>query len=531
MPMKLIQLLRSPAGRPPRRRMARPGMAAAAAVLLPVLLWPGSPVHAAGAAADEPTRPCRIAGWPNELRCGQVERPLNPAEPQGRKISVHYLLVPAKSRSKLPDPVVMFAGGPGQAAIRLAPKVIPGLSSLNNRRDLIFIDQRGTGLSAPLQCADTRSLPASEALSSEGQQRRLQQCLAQLQQLPHGDLRFYTTSVAMQDFDAVRQQLGVRRWNLIGASYGTRAALEYQRQFPQAVRRTLLDGMAPADQALPESMSPDAQAALDRVFASCEQDAACRQTYPRLRERWELLLKGLPREVSLPHPLSGVGERVLLERDALMRAVRVPLYVPALAAALPAAIDAAAQGRFEGLAGLVGGLGLSGQDRLFEGMHFSVICAEDLPRMGEQARTTPGRDFGDGEARFYRRACASWPRGEVPADFYRTPQAQSPVLLLSGGADPVTPPRHGERIARALGPKALHLVAPNAGHGVMRLACLREPMQRFFNAENDEDALAIKADCLARVPRALPFYPPGTPRPAAPAAAASSATAASEVSR
>lgn len=516
MPMKPVSTLHARAGRWPRRsRPAAPAIAAA--LLLTTTIALADPVRAAAPAAPaEPTRPCRIEGWPNELRCGQVERPLNPAEPQGRKISVHYLLVPAKSRSKLPDPVLFFAGGPGQSAVRIAPKMITALSSLNNRRDLIFIDQRGTGQSAPLQCPDSRALPMAEVLSSDGMQRFLQRCLAELQQLPHGDLRFYTTTVAMQDFDAVRQQLGIERWNLIGASYGTRAALEYQRQFPQAVRRTLLDGLAPPDQALPASMAVDSQAALEQVFKDCEQDALCRQTYPRLRERWEALLGSLPREVVLPHPLSGIGERVRLERDALLRAVRMPLYVPALTAAVPAAIDGATRGRFDGLAGLASGLGLAGRDRMYEGMNFSVVCAEDLPRMGDDSAES-------GEAGLYRRICASWPRGQVPPEFYRIPAAQTPVLLLSGGADPVTPPRHGERVAAALGAKALHLVAPSAGHGVMRTACLRMPLLRFFNAHSDTEALDIKTDCLQQLPRALPFYPPGTPRPAQ--------TAASEVAR
>lgn len=513
--MTLAIQLRSPAGRPPRRAALALAAATAAALTLLSAALPAFAAAPADEKQDSPTRPCRVDGWPNELRCGQVERALNPAEPQGRKIKVHYLLVPAKSRSKLPDPVVLFAGGPGQSATRLAPKMIAGLSGLNNRRDLIFIDQRGTGLSAPLQCPDARGLPMAEAMSSAGQLRLLQRCMAELQQLPHGDLRFYTTTLAMQDFDAVRQQLGVARWNLIGASYGTRAALEYQRQFPQAVRRTLLDGMAPPDQALPESMSADAQAALDRMFSGCEEDARCQQAYPRLRTRWQQLLQSLPREVSLPHPLTGAPERVMLEREALLRAVRLPLYAPAMSAALPAALHAATQGRFDGLAGLASGLGLSGKDRLFEGMHFSVICAEDGTRMAPEGQAGAGRDFGEADARLYRQVCAQWPRGEVPAAFYQIEPAQSPVLLLSGGADPVTPPRHGQHVAQALGAKALHLVAPNAGHGVMRTACLREPLLRFFNAESDDDALALKADCLERLPRALPFLPPGTPKPAA----------------
>jgi pimeloyl-ACP methyl ester carboxylesterase len=355
----------------------------------------------------------------------------------------------------------------------------------------------------------------AEAMSGAGQLRLLQRCSAELQKLPHGDLRFYTTTVAMQDFDAVRQQLGVQRWNLIGASYGTRAALEYHRQFPQAVRRTLLDGMAPPDQTLPDSMSADAQAALDRVFSACEENARCTQAYPQLRTRWQQLLQSLPREVKLPHPLSGAPEGVMLEREALLRAVRLPLYTPAMTAALPAALHAATQSRFEGLAGLASGMGMSGKDRLFDGMHFSVICAEDGPRLAAEGQSASGRDFGDADARLYRQVCAQWPRGEVPAAFYKISAAQSPVLLLSGGADPVTPPRHGQRVAEALGTKALHLVAPNAGHGVMRTTCLREPLLRFFNAASDDEALALKADCLERMPRALPFIPPGTPKPAA----------------
>jgi pimeloyl-ACP methyl ester carboxylesterase len=51
----------------------------------------------------------------------------------------------------------------------------------------------------------------------------------------------------------------------------------------------------------------------------------------------------------------------------------------------------------------------------------------------------------------YTRACADWPRAAVPADFYRVPVSPAPVLLLSGAIDPVTPPRHGQRVAQALG--------------------------------------------------------------------------------
>ncbi|MDN3919235.1 alpha/beta hydrolase [Roseateles violae] len=463
---------------------------------------------ARAADADPPTHPCRIEGMPNELQCGQLRRPLDPARPAGTQIEIHYMIVPAMARNKQPDPVLLLAGGPGQSAIDIAPLVLPRLARLNNRRDLVFIDQRGTGRSAPLQCADESRLPIKEALDPAAQFARMKQCALDLARLPHGDLRFYTTTIAMQDFEAVRQRLGVPQWNLVGASYGTRAALEYQRQFPHQVRRTVMDGVAPPDMALPASFSTDSQAALDEVFASCEQDReGCARRYPALRRDWAALLAGLPREVTVQHPLSGEPERFTLRRELLMSAVRVPLYAPALAAGLPAAITAAAAGRYEGLFGLANTLGGSGKAmKLAAGMHFSVICAEDLPRL-EAAGDRPGADFAEQYREQYRRSCRDWPRGEVAPDFYTIPPAQTPVLLLSGGADPATPPRHGERVAKALGARAQHIVVPQAGHGVLSIACMRDVLFRFIDAKSDAAALPQDAACATRIPRPPAFQP------------------------
>ncbi|WP_144006927.1 alpha/beta hydrolase, partial [Pelomonas sp. KK5] len=396
------------------------------------------------AGAQTPMTPCRIEGMPNELQCGVMKRPLDPARPQGVQIELHYAVVPAMARNKQPDPVLLLAGGPGQSAISLAPAVLSRLSRLNNRRDLVFIDQRGTGRSAPLQCADDVDLTLAEAADDKVQARRLAQCRQDLALLPYGGdegLRFFTTTIAMQDFEAVREALGAPQWNLVGASYGTRAALEYQRQYPGRVRRTVLDGVAPPDMVLPASFSVDGQAALDALFAACETDAAgCAKQYPALRERWQQLLHGLPRKVSALSPRTGLPETFVLTPELLLRAVRAPLYAPALAAALPAAIDAAASGRYEGLLGLGVALGGGGKrdssSRLAMGMHFSVICAEDLPRL--QGTEAAGADFARVDAHMYEQACKTWPRGVVPPAFYTVPPAQSPVLVLSGGVDPAT---------------------------------------------------------------------------------------------
>ncbi len=456
--------------------------------------------------AHASTQACRIEGIPNELQCGKVKRPLDPSRADGPQIEVHYLVVPAMARNKQPDPVLMLAGGPGQSAIGVAPLVLPRLARLNNRRDLVFIDQRGTGRSAPLACADESRLPLSQLADEAASYRRLEQCREQLQKLPYGDLRFFSTTLAMQDFDAVRADLGAERWNLIGGSYGTRAALEYQRQFPHRVRRTVIDGVAPPDLVLPESLSADVQAALDAELKACEDEPACARRYPQLRQQWAQLLASMPRSVTLKNPLTNEPETFTMTRSMLLRTVRGPLYVPAMTSLLPAAIQAANKGQFDALAGLSGTASGSKATRLALGMHFSVICAEDVPQLGK-ASEPPGRDMGRVDAELYERVCKTWPRADVPPAFYQVPAAQTPVLLLSGGADPVTPPRHAERIARLLGSKTQHIVVPQAGHGVMSLGCMSDVLYRFIDAKTDASALPQEASCAVKIPRPPAFQP------------------------
>jgi pimeloyl-ACP methyl ester carboxylesterase len=452
--------------------------------------------------------PCRVRGLEQEVLCGKLTRPLDPAAASGAKIDIHYAVLPAQARNRHADPVFVLAGGPGQSAIALAPAMRGVLSRLNNRRDLVFVDQRGTGRSAPLMCDDERQRSLADMADPRSQLKDvLERCLPALRALPHGDLRHYTTTLAVQDLDAVRAQLGAPQVNLVGGSYGTRVGLEYLRQFPAAVRRAYLDGIAPPDMALADSLSADAQAALDAVFDACDREPACTQRHPALRERWSALLAGLPRATPVAHPLTGQVETVTFAPAAVLSMVRVALYAPTLASALPPAIAAAADGRFEPLVGLSSaGGGARAATRLAMGMHFSVVCAEDLADAAKADRP-PGRDFGATFAQQYREICAQWPRAAVDAAFYRVGASPAPVLLTSGGIDPVTPPRHGERMARSLGAKAVHLVVPNAGHGVMTLPCMRDAILRFFDARDDAEALAVDAACANAVPRPGAFAP------------------------
>ncbi len=460
----------------------------------------------ASAATAQTTSPCRVAGFSTQVECGKMQRALDPAQPQGVKIDVHYVVVPALARRKLPDPVFFLAGGPGQSAIGLAPMLTKQMRRLNNRRDLVFVDQRGTGRSAPLTCDDDQRSPLAQQLDPARRNTLVRQCLGQLQKLPYGDLRFFTTYLAMQDIDAVRAALGATQINEIGGSYGTRAALEYARQFPQHVRRMVIDGVAPPDAALPASVSTDSQAAFNALLVACEQDANCKKSYPKLRSDWASLLAQMPQSISLTHPLTGAMERLTLTREMVLASVRGPLYSPALTSALPYAITQAAQGRYEALMGLSGALASNKADRMAIGMHFSVICAEDMPRLAAST-DKPGADFGAEFGQLYTETCAYWPRGNVPEAFYTLVASKAPTLVLSGGLDPVTPVRHGARIATALGSKAQHVVVPNAGHGVITLDCMSDVLFRFIDTEDDAQATAIDAACVKNIPRPTAFMP------------------------
>jgi pimeloyl-ACP methyl ester carboxylesterase len=452
-------------------------------------------------------RACRLRGVEHEALCGVIKRPLDPAQPQGKQIDVHYALLPALARNKKPDPVFFFAGGPGQSAIQIAPQVGAMLGRFSNRRDIVLVDQRGVGKSAPLVCdADDPARPLAEQFDMNRVRAQQAQCFDKLKTLPHGDLRFFTTTIAMADADAVRAALGAEQINLVGGSYGTRAVLEYQRQFPQRVRRAVIDGVAPPDMALPASFSSDNQAALDALFAACEQDQGCAAREPLLAERWRTLLASLPRTVTLAHPLGGQSESIELTRETLLGMVRGPLYAPALAAALPVAIGEATRGRFEALAGVALSLGSRRGMRMAAGMHFAVVCAEDFPRV-PQSTDAPGADFGGVFAGLYADVCPTIARGAVPEAFYTMPAAPAATLVLSGGLDPVTPPRHGERAAQALGAKARHVVVPNAGHGVMGIGCMRDVLYRFVDAASDDEALQVDASCITAIPRPPMFAP------------------------
>jgi pimeloyl-ACP methyl ester carboxylesterase len=463
-----------------------------------------------GGSAAARLEPCRIPGVEREVRCGTVTVAEDPDRPTGPAIDIRFAVVPAVARNQQADPVFVLAGGPGQAATRTARQMMPVLSEVNSRRDIVFVDQRGTGGSHPLECeVEETSLAAT--FEQTQQLDHLRACLKGLK----GDLRQYATWIAVRDYDAVRARLGAERINLWGGSYGTRAALEYMRQYPERVRSAVLDGVAPADMVLPVSFAIDADAALAALAEVCARDDRCARRYPDMASRVEELLAQADRglEVRVPHPLTGAPEPVRLNRQVLSSLLRVPLYAPQLSAVLPYALARAAHGDYTALVALNSAVASGVNENFAAGMHFAVICAEDVPRVdAEQRARVAATRFGSAFLDVYEQACREVPVRPVPSSFYAVPASKAPVLVLSGGLDPATPPRHGERVTERLG-NARHIVSPFLGHIVSTQGCAPTQIARFFRDASFE---RIDEACLTRLPPATFFepivaaQPPGT---------------------
>jgi pimeloyl-ACP methyl ester carboxylesterase len=467
------------------------------------------------------TTDCRVPGVDVAVKCATLEVFENRETKTGRKIGLNIVVYPASARIKEPDPIFVFAGGPGQAATDLVGTVAPVvMSGLTAKRDVVFIDQRGTGKSNLLNCKfpddDTPEM-ANPATRRAFTQKLVSECRETLSK--RADLTQYGTTNAMADYDAVRQALGYEKINLWGASYGTRAALEYLRRFPERVRTLTIDGVASPNMALPESFSRDAGAALEAAFAACEKANACETSYPNLRADFSALLTRLdkaPQRVSLRNPTNNLPRETTVTRQGLSTMVFSTLYVPQLVSVLPEAMHQATLGNYAPMLALSGGFADFAEDKIAFGMRLSVNCAEDVPRISDAQRLAAEKlpPFGDSFIREFSTACEVWPKGKVAADFHEPVKSDMPVLILSGGLDPVTPPGFGDEVKRSL-PNSLHFVAPNVGHGVSTQGCAPKLIKRFIEKASVAE---LDGECLKRVPRPT-FYQAMIDKKAPPTAA------------
>ena len=410
---------------------------------------------------------CQPQGIKGPAKCGTLEVYENRAK-KGRMISLNILVLPATGDKREPDPFVYFAGGPGGAATEDAPGFADVFKQIREHRDLLFVDQRGTGKSHPLDCSLFNPNDLQSYLGYFFPLEDIRKCRPELE--AQADLTLYTTDIAIDDMDEVRAALGYERLNLFGGSYGTRAALTYLKRYPKRVRTATLQGVSPANSYMPSDFPLGNERALQGILAECAADEACNAAFPNLKDETKSLLAQLikgPVEVEVQKQGSSERVRVKLSRDPAAEAIRYMLYSPVAASRVPLTIHLAAQGNFipltEAAIRYRKFLVATGSN----GMYLSVTCAEDLPwiKPGEGEQMAANTFLGDYRLRQQREACALWPRATIAKDYGDPVRSDVPVLILTGELDPVTPPSNGDAVAKTL-KNSLHIVVPHGAHGL-----------------------------------------------------------------
>jgi pimeloyl-ACP methyl ester carboxylesterase len=442
-------------------------------------------------------KPCNSPSLTSEALCGKYEVYEDRVARAGRKIALNLILLPASSAKPVADPLFYLAGGPGGAATAYASEKF--MNGLRRNREVVLVDQRGTGDSNPLNCPSSGSKEDMRGYFGEPfPTERIRACRAELEKV--ANLKLYTTSIAMDDLDEVRGALGYERINVYGGSYGSTAALVYLRLHPEHVRTVAVFGVAPPDAKLPLSFARSVQDAMNRLFADCAADSACHEAYPNLESEFKTVLsqfdKG-PVQMKVPNVFSGQEQEVTVTRDAFVDGIRQLFYVPNAASALPALIHLGAQGNLGALIGTAFQVVVQIDLRIARGMQFSVICSEDTPFITEAdiKQSSANSFYGDARTRPTMGACAEWPRATVPASFLDPIKSDAPVLIVSGELDPVTPPWLAEPVARNL-PHSRHVIIHNGTHNSYE--CVEGVVADFIDKGT---AQGLDTSCVEKIQR------------------------------
>ncbi len=462
-------------------------------------------MSAATFAAPEPRpivlRACEVPGAAGGGRCGTLEVSENRSTRTGRRIGLHVVVLPALEPPAKADPIFWLEGGPGAAATdAIGPVSQQYLPRLRRDRDLVFVDERGTGESNPLNCGDIGDQPANldtffGPLFPPALVRQCREMLA-----ARADLARYTTSIAMDDLDEVRAALGYDRISLAGASYGTVAALVYMRQHPDHVRSAFLVGVAGPGFRLPLPFARAAQYALDQTFADCAAEPSCHRAFPELSREFAAVLARFeqgPLRVTMTDPATKQPRAVTLYRESYVEHIRALLYSTFGARFVPLVVHRAFQGDFLPFQAMAIRYNLGGPATA-RGLYFSVTCSESIPFIGEPdiVAETRGTFLGDRRVRAHIAACAEWARGSVAPGFVEAVRSDAPVVLFSGAADGATPPGFAASAVRSL-PNGRQIVAPHTGHQIDR-PCTTDLMQTFFAHPSARD---LDAACAATAQR------------------------------
>jgi len=459
----------------------------------------------AARAAPVKLKACTVGRAKLPAQCGTLRVYEDRATRRGRTILLHFIEIDAVHPSR--RAIFWNPGGPGGDDLSAVPFIADGLGEkelvgLRDRYNLVFIDNRGTGLSHPIKCNLYSPQHSVWYFRQEFPDGPLRACRAA--QTAHTDLRFYATDIAADDLDDVRAALHFPKIVLDGGSYGTMFFLDYARRHPSHVESLVLQGVAPPGILLiPLEDAQGAQHAMNDLIADCARDAACRERFPHLRQHFAALVarfdKGSLQIPAREAPANAGRDGLLLSKEVFVDRLRQTLYSADAAAYVPYIVEQAYHENYAPLAKLVDTV-TQGLSDVGIGLNLTVTCAEDLPFISDaQIRRTSAQSFeGDLRVRAQQRACAVWNVPPVDPSFVVPVRSSAPILMLSGTEDPATPPEYGRAALRYL-PNARQVLIPYAGHDT-ESACTDALIVAFVHTQDARHLDASKCIGTARRP-------------------------------
>lgn len=472
-------------------------------VLLAGVAVQAFPAFAGGGAHALEMRPCAGADMAAFL-CGTLQVPEDHEQPGQRLIELNVLVMPARNGGSGLAPLFSLEGGPGLSATEGAGFFATAGRVHWQDRDVVLVDQRGTGRSTPLRCPALEARHRLLRMYPPDAVRACRDALA-----PAHDLTRYTTIAAARDLEAVRHALGYDAIDLIGLSYGTRLAQTYARLYPQRVRAMALLGTVPMDRRVPLDHAANGQAVLDAVFAACDADAACHAAFPQLRQEWAGILARLERSpMQVSFARAGRSESIDVQRGPFGEAFRSLLLTTPGQRSVPYLIHQMASGDFQPFLERVLA---SGAPAAAAGLYLSVTCGEDTNRIGasEIATSSAGTFLGRYRVDEQVGACHAWPSSRMPEEQFAPVRLDLPVLLMAGTMDYVTPLAWATEVASAL-PNSRVVPIRDLGHfpiGLDGMECYDKVIAEFFQEGSPQ---ALDLACVAQMtPPPFLLHAPG----------------------
>jgi len=437
--------------------------------------------------------PCFIDGVKERISCASVMLPLDYSNPGGESIPVHVAVIPAKSAAPAADPFLVFAGGPGQAAGEFGFLIEAAFDDIRSDRDILLIDQRGTGKSHGLRCS-------FEGLEDSAQDFRLvaEECRAEFTI----DVRHFTLENIIRDTDEIRELLGYQQLNLWGGSYGTKSISLYLKRYPERVRSIIVDGILPPDQSLFLSAPASAERALGKLVEDCKTQPACNTAFPNFREQVDTLVEqaanGELRYEGID-PVSGKYIELDIGFEMAVESIRSVMYSAEGTTLLPYVVNEATGGNLTPmLASLMNSSAVS--DSMYLGATMSLLCGEDVASIDAEAAAKAGEgSFArDSYYRIWSGHCSGWDYVRpAAADFFAPINSNVPALMLSGDLDPVTPPSLGDHWAKGF-PNGRHITVKGTGHITSHAACMPKLLSEFID---HLDPALLDTGCLDHLNR------------------------------